>query len=134
VDNWDPFNLFQSLLDDGRSIMVIVRERIQPPLDLNTCTIVAQQGFAMFSNVDQWQAEHDRFIASRFLGELSPENLEWYEDCAKAYACFAYLSLGTILGKLTSGEISQAEFLLGDAHLPGFMSLKEVDICAGWQI
>jgi hypothetical protein len=55
---------------------------------------------------------------------------EDYEDCAEAFQTFASLSMGALLGKYNTGEIDDAGFLLGDAHLGGFMAMNTEKICS----
>lgn len=80
-------------------------------------------GFGQFSELSEWRLCHLDAIESRLQGELSTEELSWYEEGADAIAVFACLALGALLGKVQSCEINEAGFLLGDLHLPAFLSL-----------
>ena len=127
---WDTFGLFQALLDDFEKLLSSARNlRTTEPED-SLAVKAAVVGFGQFSPLSEWGQQHYQIIAKRLQDELSLEELSWYEECAEAVSVFACLALGALLGKFQAGEIDDAGFMLGDAHLPAFLSLHNEAICA----
>jgi hypothetical protein len=85
-------------------------------------------GFTRYAPPEHWGAEQIELILARLAGDLSDENLEWYEEAAPQIAAFSCLALGALLGAYRQGAIGDEEFLRGDVLLPGFvlMNLERV--------
>ncbi|MES2462802.1 MAG: hypothetical protein V4671_19645, partial [Armatimonadota bacterium] len=89
---------------------------------------IAIIGFLQHENADQWSRDHTEFIKSRREGELSDENLAWYEEFAPSVAAFSCLALGALQGLYSQGQIDDETFLQGEALLPGFIAMKNEQI------
>ncbi len=129
--SWDTFGLFGDLLNDFEALLAKARHLRTSEAE-SLATKAAVVGFGQFSPLSEWTGQHFEFINHRIQGELSPEELSWYEECAESISVFSCLSLGALLGKLQAGKIDDLGFLHGDAHLPGFISLNDEAICQGF--
>jgi hypothetical protein len=125
---WDTFQLFQTLLERFPDLTATARSMV----DSSSAETLkaAMVGFSQFRPMHEWGAEHDRFMDDRLRGDLALDALDWYEECAEVIRLFYCLALGALLGKFAVGEIDEAGFLLGDAHLPGFVLMNNEQICA----
>ena len=130
VQSWDTFGLFQVLLDEFGNLLSNSRELSVAGSETSLAEKAAIVGFVQFSPIVQWNQKHSELIGDWLKGELSLERLSWYEEDAQAIAVFSCFAIGALLGKLQSGEIDNAGFLLGNAHLPGFISLHDETIGA----
>ncbi len=127
---WDTFNLFQTLLDDFPQCMQEAETLQSGNLEDVYPVKLSIVGFSRYRLVEDWQYEQYQAIRSRLDGDLA--GLEWFEEGAEAIRLFSCLCLGALLGKLAAGEIDDAGFMLGDAHLAGFNVLNDEQICERW--
>ena len=119
-DEWDTFGLFQSLLDNFESLLTqAVNERRAGHADPPE-TNLAIVGFSRSCSINGWRRDHAQLIRDRLQSDLSHESLEWYEETEPAVVLFSCLVLGTLLGLREVGQIDDAGFMLGEAHLPAF--------------
>ena len=124
MNDWDTFGLFETLLQNFETHLTQAQgiRSSRPPG--NEQTHLAVSGFLLFQPPEEWGGDEYDFITARLEGELSLEAMEWYEDFAPAVQMFACLALGAMLGKWAAGSIDEVGFMLGDAHLAGFISLN----------
>lgn len=127
TNSWNTFGLFEGLQNDFEALL-IQAWHLRTSEAASLATKAAVVGFAQFSPLSEWSGQHFEFINHRIQGELSPEELSWYEECAESISVFSCLALGALLGKLQAGDIDDVGFLLGDAHLAGFIALHEENI------
>ncbi len=85
----------------------------------------AMVGFSKYSRTEEWAQEHYRYIQSYRMGDYSDTSLAVLhgEKAGKA-AVFACLCLGLLLGMYQAEEISDEEFKIAEAQLPGFMLMN----------
>ena len=80
-------------------------------------------GFARSCDPDAWARGHLQFIQERRQGDASDESLAFlYGPESNAYAILACLFLGALLGMFQAEKITEEEFRLGEALLPGFLA------------
>lgn len=127
--NWDTFGCFEALLQDFEALLRDARNLRVVGTD-SFAVKMAVIGFCRFSPRSEWRLAHYEIINTRLQGELSLQELQWYEESAEAISVFACLALGALLGKFQSKEIDDSGFLLGDAHLAGFLALNNAEIYA----
>ena len=124
MNSWDTFSFFETLINGfGVALQAAGGNALR----------LAVEGFQLSLPASAWTGEHAAFIQQRIQTELSEEALAWYEECAPAVAAFSCFALGALLGKFAQGEIDDSNFRLGEAHLPGFVSLNDARICAAYQ-
>lgn len=126
----NTFELFVWLLTNFESLLGRARHLRTTNAEDALAVKAAVVGFSLFSPLPRWGRAHFEIIDSRLQGELSPHALQCYEQAAEPIAIFSCLALGSLLGKFEAGQIDEAEFLLGDAHLAGFVALHNEEICA----
>lgn len=126
---WDTFGCFEALLNDFEKLLNGARN-LRTAQEESLAIKAAVIGFGQFYPLSEWRGVHFEIIQKRLQGELSTEELSWYEECAEAISVFSCLVLGALLGKLESGEIDDVGFLLGDGHLAGFLLMENEVICA----
>lgn len=125
---WDTFALFESLLKNYHHYKASA-QRLQSSNEEDTYEIkLGIIGFSLFQPSEKWNYEFYQLLKQRLDGELSSASLGWHGAEASTYAQFACLAIGALLGKFDAGEIDEKGFLLGDAHLPGFMMLHLKEI------
>jgi hypothetical protein len=129
----NTFGLFQELLDDFENELGKAQNLRASQAQSSLAVKAAIIGFARFSCLSEWSEQHFELISNRLQGELSLEELSWYEECAEAISVFACLSLGALLGKFQNGEIDDAGFTLADAHLAAFLLQHNENICAHYR-
>ena len=79
-------------------------------------------GFGQSCSVDLWSRDQHLFISRRLEHGLSIDSLQdFFADDAIAVRLFSCLALGSLLGKLQAGDLDDSGFMLGDAHLPGYI-------------
>jgi hypothetical protein len=124
--DWDTFGLFEQLWEDRDRLLdaagSLRSDNVEDTLEIKLAIV----GFALFSTVEEWDYRHYEIIHHRLQTELSPEALDDEGEDTQAYARFACLALGAMLGKYDAGQIDDAGFFLGDAHLAGFLMLNMV--------
>lgn len=122
--NWDTFGLFERLWEE-RDTLLATAQSLTSANEEDTLEIkLAVVGFSLFAPVEEWSYKHYLIVHNRLQGELSAEESEADQEDALAFARFACLAIGAMLGKYAAGEIDDAGFLLGDAHLVGYMALE----------
>lgn len=125
---WDTFGLFEGLLSRFGEHLERARSVQALPFLDTPQTRIAFCGFSLFSLEETWGVEENTLIVERVAGELSLEELEWYEESAPAIQIFSCLVLGAMLGKFAAGTLDERGFLLGDAHLAGFLTLRNEEV------
>lgn len=85
-------------------------------------------GFSFHQPTESWGKSHFRFLRSRLDLDYGPTSMEWYGEAAPAHRVFVAMCLGYLLGLHQSGVISDDEFTLAEAQLPGFMILHTARI------
>lgn len=130
MSEWDPFDLFQSLLDNF-SLFVEDAKRLHSSNAVDTLDIkIAILGFSKFYPLQQWSYDHYVRLSEILNGDYSPESLADYGECAKPFASFAALSLGALLGKASASQIDGKGFFYGQAMLVAFMHSHIPEICS----
>jgi hypothetical protein len=80
-------------------------------------------GFSINSKTETWSRPHLDFVRRHLEDDFSDGQLEFlHGDEAHSYALFAALCLGYLLGLFQAGQLSEADFSVGEAQLPGFMA------------
>lgn len=124
AENWDTFGCFEALLDNFEKLLDGARN-LRTSQEASLSVMAAIIGFGQFCPIPDWSGSHFEFIQTRLRGEISIEELSWYGECAEAMSVFSCLALGALLGKRQADATDDAGFLLGDAHLPAFLSLHD---------
>ena len=132
MKEWDTWGLFQMLLDDFLRLLQQAESLHSDNTEDTLAVRTAIVGFQRFRPLEEWGYEQFQIIRGRLDGDLS--SLEWFEDGAEAIRLFSCLCLGAMLGKYAHGEIDDAGFLLGDAHLAGFNVTQDEAICRQWHV
>jgi len=129
---WDTFGLFEALLADFATALGeadgLAEGQEQPEGPR-----LAMVGFQRYRPLGEWDDEARNWLDRRLQGELSAEELSWYEAFAPAVGAFSCFALGALLGKFRANEIDDAGFLLGDAHLPAFVMMRMEDMAAAYE-
>jgi len=132
VKEWDAWGLFQTLLDDFLRLLQqaerLHSDNIGDTLEVRAAIV----GFQRFRPLEEWGHAQFQVIRGRLDGDLS--SLGWFGDDAEAIRLFSCLCLGAMLGRHAHGEIDDAGFLLGDAHLAGFNVTQDEAICRQWHV
>ena len=116
---------FQALFDGFKRYRESARDLQSPNQDDDEYVRAAIVGFSRHSETEEWARGHFEFIHDYRRGDYSDESLEvLYGDHAGDYALFACLCLGSLLGLFQSGKITDEEFRIAEAQLPGFMALN----------
>lgn len=80
-------------------------------------------GFSMNAKTESWSPEHYAFVSKQREDDFSVEALGvLHGEQAQNYALFAGLCLGFLLGLFQTEQVSEEEFSVGEAQLPGFMA------------
>ena len=126
VNIWNTEELFASLLLDFKRLTDSASTLVTPNTEDVEPIRVAVVGFLLFSRTDRWTHEYYVLVRERLDDELSDQQLrEWHDEHAEAIQRYSCLAIGALLGKLDTGQIDDAGFLLGDAHLAGFIAMNE---------
>src|SRR5580692_8578106 len=88
---------------------------------------IAIAGFSLYADPNEWRSDHAAVI-DKALEELSPETLDWYENCVDALRRFCIAVEGALLGKFLIQEIDERGHLLYQMHLPAYIS-EYPEIC-----
>lgn len=124
MDTFDPMAEFEHLLSGFAQLQRAAHELQSPNSGDDEFIKIAIIGFSLHEKMERWGRSHYEFIKARRIGELSDENLDWYEEFAPSVAAFSCLALGAMQGLYSRGQIDDTEFLHGDALLPGFISMN----------
>lgn len=123
VELWDTFGLFQSLLDKYTDHIKKARRIHSSRPEVQFEIAVAFVGFKFAVPGEPWSEVQARFIYERTEGDLALENLSLYEAGADAIRAFACLALGAMLAKFSAEQLTEPQFVIGDAHLVGFTAM-----------
>jgi hypothetical protein len=116
---------FQALFDEFPRYRQSAWALESPNEDDDQYSRAAIVGFSRHCEPGEWARGHFEFIRDYRRGDYSEESLEvLHGEHAGDYALFACLCLGAMLGLFQSGQISDEEFRIGEAQLPGFMALN----------
>ena len=81
-------------------------------------------GFSQHAPTEQWARGHHDFVSRYRDGDYSDESLSvLHGEQVYNYALLACLCLGALLGLYQAGRITEDEFKVAEAQLPGFMAL-----------
>lgn len=89
---------------------------------------MAIAGFSLEQPTEEWGCNHFRLVRSYREGDYSDAQLVDRGEGARAYALFACLALGYVLGAYQAEAIDDAEFSRGEALLAGFLAMNEPEI------
>lgn len=67
-------------------------------------------------------------------GALSIEEFDWYEESAEALQSFAIAVYGGLMALHASGQIDEAGYLLGEAHVVGYMLIHDAKLYNSYEI
>jgi hypothetical protein len=129
---WDTFGLFEALLGDFAAALGeadVLPEGEKQPEGLS----LAMVGFCRYRPLGEWHDELGRWLLSRLETDWSADQLSWYGRHGPAVVAFRCLALGALQGKFRAGEIDDAGFLLGDAHLAAFILMRMEDMAAAYE-
>ncbi|RYG58153.1 hypothetical protein EON80_27445 [bacterium] len=116
MNDYNPMPILDGLFADFPAVFA--------KLGTNDDWIATGVRYAQAGAGSEWDVELESLIRNRLAASLSVEALSWYEDEAATVAFFSCYVLGFFAGKLLRREISETEFLLADAQLPGFIILN----------
>ena len=120
--NWNTTVLFDDLSRRFPELSRAATDLPSPNPEDDLFVRHAIVGFGQSCSVDHWSLDHHAFISRRLEHDLSLDTLrDIFDDDANAVRLFSCLVLGCLLGKFQVGEIDDSGFMLGDAHLAGYI-------------
>jgi hypothetical protein len=93
-----------------------------PECDLTIKTPII--GFSMNSPRESWDSDHRDFVRDRLEDEYTTDDLKDFGDEVNAIRLFVGMCLGYLLGSRQAGMLTDTEFGVADAQIPGFVFLK----------
>jgi hypothetical protein len=128
VTKFNPMAEFDRLLSEFAPSLATARELESLNPEDDEFVKLAVVGFSLHEEMELWRREHYEFIKARLEGDISPDNLDWYEEAAPSVAAFSCLALGALQGLYNRRNINDAEVLHGEMILPGFTMLHNEQI------
>lgn len=89
---------------------------------------VAIIGFSYNSPVTSWGFSHYQFVQRLVEGEYSLGELAFYAPKEEQIQRFAMLCFGYLLGSYEADKLSDHEFALGEALIPGLIASNAPDL------
>jgi hypothetical protein len=112
---FEAFAEFNQLLEvfarDLATAKAIATPNVQDTLEIKAAIV----GFSYHSKTEDWGRNHLVFVGRHISGASSLEGRELIFSCL----CFGYL-----LGLFQANKITEQQFQLAEAQLPGFIMLK----------
>jgi hypothetical protein len=100
-------------------------KQLQSPNPVDELPIkVAIVGFSYNSPTDKWALDHYNVLKDRLDGEYSLDNLREYAPTSRKIQLFAALCFGYLLGLYEADKVTDEEFRLAEAQIPGLIALK----------
>ena len=120
--NWNTTELFDELSRRFAELSRAAGDLSTPNLEDDLYVRHAIVGFGLFCSVALWSQEHFSLVSQRLEHDLSLESLrDFFKEDAISVRLFSCLALGALLAKYQAGELDDSGFMLGDAHLPGYI-------------
>ena len=77
-----------------------------------------------------WSEGQEDFIVDSAFGVLSIGEYEWFDVCAEAQRSFATAVYGGLMALYASGSIDHTDYMLGEAHLAGYIFAHSEELCS----
>jgi hypothetical protein len=98
---------------------------LELPLSYDDMAIkTAMIGFSISSPRNPWGLIHYNFVEARLEDGYGSENLKEHGDEANSIRLFVGLCLGYLLGLCQDEKLTDVEFAVAEAQIPGFVMLK----------
>lgn len=124
MENFDAQNEFSGLLKLLPELIAMAEELKTPNPEDDIFVRTAIVGFSYHCPTEQWGHKHFSFIQEKRLGDYSDSALKAYGKGGRQIGIFACLSFGYLLGLFQASKISEVQFQIADAQLPGFIFLN----------
>lgn len=115
---------FSSNLQSFEKLLKVSQEIQTPNSEDDEFIKAAIVGFSKYAPTEQWTRDHYVFIKKYRDSDYSDESLACFHGRqARKMALFVCLCLGTLLGMFQSEKITEDEFVIAEAQLPGYLML-----------
>src|SRR5262245_36324052 len=113
-----------SLVDDFPRLAEGARQLQSPNQEDDLSIRSAIVGFSCNAPTEQWAHNHFLFVKEKLDLQFAIENLADYEPYPMNIRLFAALAFGYLLGLYQTDRISERDFRLAEAQLPGVIALR----------
>lgn len=131
MENFDGPTEFGGLLKLLPELVAMAEEMKTPNPEDDIFSRIAIVGFSYHCPTEQWDQKHFSFIRGKCRGDYSDSALKAYGKGGRQIGIFACLSFGYLLGLFQSSKISEAQFQIAEAQLPGFIFLNLKTLTSG---
>jgi len=123
LNTWDTESLFEAI----RAIFPSILES-STGTDSKRLIEIARLAFVSQGPGLPWGSDQEAYVTALLGGALSIEEFDWYEESAEALQSFAIAVYGGLMALHASGQIDEAGYSLGEAHVVGYILIHDVQL------